>query len=251
MITIFFKCDNLFISSVSTSLEECDIRSNILWIIGSCVLPLIFPIISFESYLNSVAFLSGLMPSVLADRLGRRPLLIYSYLGVAISLVVVGIYFFLLEVIGLSIEVLSPFGFITLTGIICSNIISTIGFQSIVQVVAGEIFPLNVKAVAMTALSIFGGLLSFVVARGYQFLQDYLGLCGVFWIFASIALFGALFSLIYIPETKGKSLREIQELLQGELYNDDEVTVQGLVRNDAGENDKVVELKELKKHEAA
>lgn len=197
-------------------------------------------------------FFSGLMPSVLADKLGRRPLLIYSYLGVMISLAVVGIYFFLLEVIGLSKEVLSPYGFITLTGITCSNIISTIGFQSIVNVVVGEIFPLNVKATAMTALSIFGGLLSFAVARGYQILKDYLGLCGVFWIFAGVALFGALFSIALVPETKGKSLREIQEQLQGDLYYEDEVTsLHMVVSNGTCENDKDVELKELKKSEVA
>lgn len=192
------------------------------------------------------------MPSVLADKVGRRPLLIYSYLGVTVSLAVVGIYFFLLEVIGLSIEVLSPYGFITLTGIICSNIISTIGFQSIVNVVAGEIFPLNVKATAMTALSIFGGLLSFMVARGYQILKDCLGLCGVFWIFAGVALFGAIFSFIFIPETKGKSLRDIQEQLQGHLYYEDEVkSLNGVVSNLPSKNDNDVELKELKKHEEA
>lgn len=190
------------------------------------------------------------MPSVLADKLGRRPLLIYSYAGVAVSLVVVGIYFFLLEVVGIKLEDLSPYGFITLTGIICSNIISTIGFQSIVQVVSSEVFPMNVRATAMTSLSIFGGMLSFVVARGYQILEDWLGLCGVFWIFASIALFGAIFSMIYIPETKGKSLREIQELLQGELYNDyDEATaLKEIVTNAAGKNENDVEIKELKKH---
>lgn len=197
-------------------------------------------------------YFSGLMPSVLADRLGRRPLLIFSYLGVTVSLAVVGIYFFLMEVIGLSIEILSPYGFITLTGIICSNIISTIGFQSIVHVVAGEIFPLNVRATAMTALSIFGGLLSFVVARGYQILKDCLGLCGVFWIFAGVALFGAIFTITFIPETKGKSLKEIQEQLQGDLYYEDEVTTfNGVLSKGTIESDNDVELKELKKHEDA
>lgn len=157
-----------------------------------------------------------------------------------------------MEVIGLSIEVLSPYGFITLTGIICSNIISTIGFQSIVHVVAGEIFPLNVKATAMTALSIFGGLLSFAVARGYQILKDCLGLCGVFWIFAGVALFGAILSITFIPEMKGKSLREIQEVLQGDLYHEDEVaTLNEVVSNRACKSDNEVEMKELKKHEHA
>lgn len=185
------------------------------------------------------------MPSFLADRVGRRPLLIYSYLGTGICLATVGFYFFLLEVIRVDLNYLTPYGFVTFTGIILSNIISTIGFQSILIVIPGELFPLNVKAVAMTSLSIFGGLLSFAVARGYQLLKDLLGLCGVFWIFAAVAFGGALFSLIFVPETKGKSLREIQVLLQGDLYEADQDVELKLVVNGVACDDK--ELQELNK----
>lgn len=172
--------------------------------------------------LTNVSLVSGIMPSVLADKVGRRPLLIYSFLGTALFLAAVGLYFFFMEVIRTDHSSLSPYGFITFTGIICANIISTIGFQSIINVIPGEIFPLNVKATAMTSLSIFGGMLSFVVARGYQALKDVIGLCGVFWVFASVAFFSAIFTFLYVPETKGKSLREIQEQLQGDLYNADD-----------------------------
>lgn len=192
-------------------------------------------------------FFSGIMPSFLADRVGRRPLLIYSYLGTGICLATVGIYFFLLEVIRVDLNSLTPYGFVTFTGIILSNIISTIGFQSIIVLIQGEIFPLNVKAVAMTSFSILAGLLSFAVARGYQLLKDVLGLCGVFWIFAAVAFSGALFCFIFVPETKGKSLREIQVLLQGDLYEaDEDVELKRVVNGVACE---AKELEELNKKE--
>ncbi|XP_049869096.1 facilitated trehalose transporter Tret1-2 homolog isoform X2 [Pectinophora gossypiella] len=168
---------------------------------------------------GSVKFLVSIMPSVLADKVGRRPLLIYSYLGTGISLATVGMYFFLMDVIRIEKNILSPYGIVTFIGIVSANIISTIGFNSLVMLIPGEIFPMNVKAAALTSLSIFAGFLSFIVARSYQPLKDSIGLCGVFWIFATIAFGGAVFSMLFVPETKGKSLKEIQVQLQGDMYD--------------------------------
>lgn len=138
---------------------------------------------------------------------------------------------------------LPAYKFIPFAGIISSNIISTLGFYSIITVIPAEIFPLNVKAVAMTYICIFGGMLNFVIAKGYQSVKDYSGLYGVFWFFAAASILGGIFSVIYVPETKGKSLRQIQIELQGELYECDEIkTLNDVCRDD---NDASRELKEL------
>lgn len=133
--------------------------------------------------------------------------------------------------------------FIPFAGIIGANIISTIGFYSLVSVVPAEIFPLNVKAVAMTYICISGGMFNFVMAKGYQSVKDYSGLYGVFWVFAAASILGSIFSVIYVTETKGKSLREIQIELQGDLYECDEVKSLNDVRRDDNEGSR--ELKEL------
>lgn len=158
--------------------------------------------------------------SFLVDRMGRRPLLISSYLGTGISLVIVGLHLFLLNVI--HVDSLRNYSFVPVAAIIASSVISTFGFVALSSVIPAEIFPLNVKAVAMTSLNIFGGVLGFVVGKGYQNVKDVLDLHGVFWIFASIAFFGAVFSYFVIPETGGKSLNDIQKELQGDAYEDAE-----------------------------
>lgn len=66
----------------------------------------------------------------------------------------------------------------------------------------------------MTALNIFGGCLGFTVAKSYQAINNVSGFYGVFWIFSSAAFCGAIFSYFIVPETKGKSLAEIQEFFQ-------------------------------------
>ncbi|XP_068631633.1 facilitated trehalose transporter Tret1-like [Battus philenor] len=167
---------------------------------------------------GAVNFGVALISSVLVDRVGRRPLLIYSFVGTGLALGVVGTYFFLLNVVRIDHATLSPYGVVTFVGIITSTIISNLGFQSIAGIIPAEIFPLNVKAVAMTSLNILGGLSGFAVARGYQLTKDVLGLSGVFWIFTFVTFSGAVFTYFFVPETRGKSFHEIQVMLQGDLY---------------------------------
>ncbi|CAH2037757.1 unnamed protein product, partial [Iphiclides podalirius] len=163
---------------------------------------------------GAVMFAVALLSSVLVDRVGRRPLLIHSFLGTGVSFAAVGTYFLLLEVIRVDHEVLSPYGAVTFVSIIMSTIFSNLGFNSVAGVVTAEIFPMNVKAVAMTSLNVLGGLLGFTVARGYQLVKDSLGLSGVFFLFAAVTLCGAAFTHLCVPETRGKSLVEIQVMLQ-------------------------------------
>ncbi|XP_063362266.1 facilitated trehalose transporter Tret1-like [Cydia amplana] len=170
---------------------------------------------------GAVRFVVGIMSSILVDRVGRRPLLIYSLLGTGVSLAAVSTYFFLKDILELSQESLSPYAFIPFAGIISSTVLSTLGYNSIIFVIPAEIFPLNVKAVALSSLSIFGGVCGFTVAKGFQVLQNLAGFCAVFWVFAGVAFAGVIFTMLYVPETKGKSLKDIQVLLQGDLYYDD------------------------------
>lgn len=153
------------------------------------------------------------------DRLGRRPLLIYSYLGGSIVLTIIGAYFFVKETIS-SNNLSSLYWYIPFTAIILFSIISGLGYDSVVYVIPAEIFPLNVKSVAMTFLNILAGFLNFLTVKCYQQIKDYFGLRGVFWAYAAMAMFGVIFTYVLVPETKGKSLKEIQIELQGDMYED-------------------------------
>ncbi|KAL0841084.1 hypothetical protein ABMA28_014847 [Loxostege sticticalis] len=197
---------------------------------------------------GAVRFVIGIMSSVLADRVGRRPLLIYSFLGTGICHIIAGAYFFCQEVLKINQASLTPYAIIPLIGILGSSVISTLGFSSIIFVVPAEIFPINIKAVAMASLSIYGGILGFIVAKFFQDLKDWTGLCGVFWIYSGVAIAGALFSFIYVPETKGKSLREIQVLLQGDLYDEGDGKLDQVVAKD---DHRDTELQELNRRDVS
>lgn len=157
-----------------------------------------------------------MLASGIVDKVGRRPLLIYSFSGSSITLAIIGTCSFINEVLVDNYTKL--FGNIVISGIVCLTILSTIGYDTVVHLVAPEIFPLNVKSIAMTCTNLYVGVVTFVAIRGYQVVKDLTGLYGVFWFFGAACFAGAVFSYTILPETKGKSLREIQIELQSPLY---------------------------------
>ncbi|XP_059045371.1 facilitated trehalose transporter Tret1-like isoform X2 [Achroia grisella] len=198
---------------------------------------------------GAVNFLVGVMSSILVDRVGRRPLLVYSFLGTGLSLALTTGYFFCQEILLIKEQYLSPYGVIPFIGIVLSTIISGLGYNSIIFTIGAEIFPMNVKSIAMTSLSVFSGILGFSVAKGYQEVKNVSGLFGVFLIFTIVALGSAIFCYYVVPETKGKSLKEIQMILQGDLYLEDEVLNAVVAENLNEEPGETTELRVLEKKE--
>ncbi|XP_060803000.1 facilitated trehalose transporter Tret1-2 homolog isoform X2 [Amyelois transitella] len=180
------------------------------WILG-----IDFVLIAF----GVINFIFGIMSSLLSDRVGRRPLLIYSFLGTGILLGLVAAYFFCQEVLLIERQTLRQYSWIPFVGIILSTIISTLGYNSLAFLIPAEMFLLNVKSTALTWLNVFGGILGFGVAKGYQEIENVSGLFGVFTLLSGVAIAGTIFSYVLVPETKGKSLKEIRQLLQGDLYD--------------------------------
>ncbi|KOB75974.1 Sugar transporter [Operophtera brumata] len=194
---------------------------------------------------GGISFIVSIVSSILVDRVARRHLLVGSYLGSALALAAVGLYFFLLNVLTVDHAALAVFGAVPFIAIVLSNVISTFGFIALSGVIPAEIFPLNVKAVAMTSLSIFGGVLGFTVGKAYQHVKDLLGQHTVFWIFAAVAFFGAVFTLFVVPETRGKDLNEIQKEMQGDAYHENSDRLKKIYLNIEG-----TELDELKRKES-
>lgn len=184
---------------------------------------------------GAVKLFAGIFASAIVDKIGRRPLLVCSFFSCGISLAIVGTYFYIQPTS-------SPhYSYIPFIGIILTSMMSILGYETIVFLIIAEIFPLNVKSVAMTLQNILGGFLNFLSVKGYQEVKDVAGLAGVFWFYAGVATIGAVFSYFMVPETKGKSLREIQVVLQGALYDEtyEKVKIDVVVKKD----NEVTELK--------
>lgn len=89
------------------------------------------------------------------------------------------------------------------------------GWPMLCLVVLAEIFPVRVRAAAV-ALSTFGlWTACFVLTYTFPWLNEQLGASGTFWLYGGICLAGFLFIRKRLPETKGKTLEEIENELTG------------------------------------
>lgn len=148
----------------------------------------------------------------LVDKFGRRPLLIVSCSCCGIALVAEGIYFYLQDHLKADV---SNLGWLPAAGVMLYIVMNPVGLNSVPYIVQGEIFPTNIKAVGSSVSTFYSGLNAFIVSKSFQPISKFLGMYATFWIFAAFCFSGILFAIFILPETKGKSFLEIQEVLHG------------------------------------
>ncbi|XP_011705142.1 PREDICTED: facilitated trehalose transporter Tret1-like [Wasmannia auropunctata] len=145
----------------------------------------------------------------LIDRFGRRNLMIVSTLAVTISLSCVGVVYQLLDAGFDSVELQA----LPIFSVLLFQIALYIGIISIPNTVLGEIFPPHVKCVAGCFASIVGAISSFISTSTYQPLINLLTEKYLFFVYALVLVTAVPYTYFCMPETKGKSLQQIQEEL--------------------------------------
>lgn len=150
--------------------------------------------------------------SILVDITGRKPLLIFSCVSCFFVLTIEAVYFILRDFT--SIEV-SSLWWLPLGGMILYIIVFSIGLGSIVNLMIGELFNQSVKAKAMCLVNIYFAIAMSVTTKFFQFMTDLNGLSVPILVFGGSCGLGALFCYYIVPETKGRTLEEIQQLLKG------------------------------------
>ncbi|GBP40563.1 Facilitated trehalose transporter Tret1-2 homolog [Eumeta japonica] len=166
-------------------------------------------------YWKPLIISAGLVASAVVDLFGRRLFFITSSLCLGITLFVVGVYFFLQKFTPMSSESLYPYAIVAIVGIVMSNVISTLGLAPMSCIIPAEIFPLNVKSTALSAVNMFAALLGSAAALSYQHIENSWDLYGLFWFYGSVATVGGVLTYVLLPETKDKTLEEIQMEMQG------------------------------------
>jgi SP family sugar porter-like MFS transporter len=77
-------------------------------------------------------------------------------------------------------------------------------------VLISEIFPNSIRGIAMSLAVLSLWVANFILSFTFPILRDSLGPAGTFWTYAGICLAGIFYIRGKIPETKGKSLEEIE-----------------------------------------
>jgi SP family galactose:H+ symporter-like MFS transporter len=180
--------------------------------------PAIFKAAGLESASASIAATAGLgivnvvmtvVAIYLLDRAGRRPLLLWSAAGMAFALVLLGAGFALrADEAGAG----GALGRITAISLMIYIAFFAIGLGPVFWLLIAEIYPLKMRAVAMSAATVANWAANYLVAATFLTMAGFLGKAGVFWFYALMGALTWFFVLRLVPETKGKTLEEVQDL---------------------------------------
>ncbi len=138
----------------------------------------------------------------MVDSWGRRKLMLLGSLGLAIIFLTLGATYYL-ELKGLAILILVLLAIATYS----------MTLAPITWVILSEIFPNSIRGTAMAIATTSLWIACFVLTYTFPILNRVLHASGTFWLYAFICLSGFLFILKKLPETKGKSLEEIEKKL--------------------------------------
>lgn len=136
------------------------------------------------------------------DKWGRRTLMFVGSAGLAIIYAALGTCYFL----GIS-------GWPMLLLVVLAIACYAMSLAPVVWVVLSEIFPVRIRGMAMALSTFFLWAACFLLTYTFPLLNEAVGASGTFWLYGGICLAGFFFIRANLPETKGKTLEELEKEL--------------------------------------
>ena len=136
------------------------------------------------------------------DKLGRRSLMLIGSAGLTLIYLILGTCYYF----GFS-------GWPMLLLVVLAIACYAMSLAPVVWVVLSEIFPARIRGMAMALSTFFLWVACFILTYTFPISNETAGASGTFWLYGLICLAGGLFIRIKLPETKGKTLGEIEKEL--------------------------------------
>lgn len=140
------------------------------------------------------------------DNFGRKPLMIIGALGMAVSMIVLGLLFYVQSV-----------GIAALIFMLLYTASFAVSWGPVTWVMLAEIFPNSIRG-AMSIAVAAQWIANLIISWTFPVMNNSTALNGIFhhgfayWIYGIMGLLAALFMWKIVPETKGRSLEEMEEL---------------------------------------
>jgi len=154
---------------------------------------------------------SGLTP-LIVGKLGKRIMLLISGGCMCLSMGLLGLYFYFKEH---DPETAKTISWLPIVALIIYIILYCLGFGPLPWAVLGEMFPSNVKSYASSVVASACWILGFFITLYFSALAAAVGSAWSFWLFTICCGLAVPFTFIFVFETKGMSLQEIQDKLNG------------------------------------
>nr|KAJ0202893.1 hypothetical protein LSAT_V11C500296970 [Lactuca sativa] len=143
--------------------------------------------------------------ALFVDKAGRKPLLLVSGAGLVMGCLLAALsFYFKTYEIGLAA---APA--LAVTGILLYIASFSAGMGAVPWIIMSEIFPINIKGAAGSLATLTNWFGAWAVSFTFNFLLSWSSY-GTFLVYAAINLAGIVFIIIMVPETKGRTLEQIQ-----------------------------------------
>ena len=152
----------------------------------------------------------------LLDRVGRRPLLLGGTTGMAAGMIVVALTF----AIGGS-QLHGGTAYIAIAGLLVYTGSFAIGLGPVFWLLISEIYPVKIRGQAMSVATMANWGANFVVTISFLTLLSAIGNAGTFFLFAGLSIVALAYFQRQVPETKNRSLQEIERDLDLPESHDD------------------------------
>ena len=139
------------------------------------------------------------------DRLGRRPLMLFGAIGLAV----------LYLILSTLLRFQAPAGLVSLVVLLAIATYAT-SLAPVTWVLISEIFPNRVRGQASSIAVVSLWAAYFVLVFTFPILAETLGTYGPFYLYAGICIAGFFFVKTKVRETKGKTLEELEEVMAGQ-----------------------------------
>lgn len=101
-------------------------------------------------------------------------------------------------------------GWLSLLSLLVFMAFFSLGWGPLPWLITAEVLPVRAKSLGGGLATASNWLFAFLTTKEFEDLELAIHSFGAFWLFAGISLLGVVFVFVYVPETKGKSLEEIE-----------------------------------------
>ncbi|PON83590.1 Sugar/inositol transporter [Trema orientale] len=159
--------------------------------------------------LGAIQVVATLVTTWLVDKAGRRLLLIISSAGMTVSLLVVAVAFYIKDFVSSDSGFYTAMSILSVVGVVAMVVAFSLGVGAIPWIIMSEILPVNIKGLAGSVATLANWFTAWVVTMTANLLLNWSS-GGTFTIYMLVSAFTVIFVGKFVPETKGRTLEEIQ-----------------------------------------
>ncbi|CAH1106396.1 unnamed protein product [Psylliodes chrysocephalus] len=146
----------------------------------------------------------------LIEKLGRKTLILISSGVCGVSMLMLGIYFYFKEN---DVYIPEKVNIIPVIFIVTFTVVYSFGLAPVPLIIINELLPNEARSLGASIVFWTSNIVFFIITFAYPLVAEYLGIHVCMFTFSAFCFIGFVFVLFILPETKGKSYSEIQEML--------------------------------------